>query len=95
MSDHRDPEVTKTRSKKSNGVGKWIGIAAAVLVALLLLGWLLGWFAGEQVGNESFPAVTEEPDAGDEAEVIVDPDVSEDPGVPDEPLAAEESEIVE
>lgn len=49
MADYRDPKVSKTGGKKKDSMGKWIGIALAVIVLLLLLGWLLGWFGGDDV----------------------------------------------
>lgn len=80
MSDYRDPKVTKTGDKKDSGMGKWIGIAVAVLLALLLLGWLLGWFGAEEAQVDTVdPVVTEE----------VDPVVTEDPAAEVEPEVVE------
>ena len=57
MSNYRDPKVTTTEEKSS--VGKWIGIAVAVILALLLLAWLLGTFDDNTV--DTVPVVTQEP----------------------------------
>ena len=57
MSNYRDPKVTTTEEK--SGIGKWIGIAVAVILALLLLAWLLGTFDNNT--TETVPVVTEEP----------------------------------
>ncbi len=56
----RDPKVTSTDAKTtgSGGMGKWIGIALAVIVALLVLGWLLGLFADDDVDAVEVPAET-------------------------------------
>ncbi|NDV87106.1 hypothetical protein GTW51_10370 [Aurantimonas aggregata] len=56
MSNYRDPKVTTTENKSS--VGKWIGIAIAVILALILLAWALGSFDEEEA--EVVPMVTEE-----------------------------------
>lgn len=66
MSNYRDPKVTTTESKSS--VGKWIGIAIAVILALLLLAWALGSFDEQE--TEVVPMVTEEPGT---APVVVPP----------------------
>lgn len=61
--DFRDPVVHDSSSSSSGGIGKWIGIAVAVLIALLLLSWLLGLFGNDEA------VVTE---ADDPAVVVVE-----------------------
>lgn len=71
MADYRDPKVSKTDEKKDSAIGKWIGIAAAVLIALLLLGWLLGWFTEDEPAVQTTdPAVTEEPATETQPDVV-------------------------
>ena len=53
--DFRDPHVSKTES--SGGIGKWIGIALAVLLGLLLLAWLFGAF-DDDIETTTVPAET-------------------------------------
>lgn len=43
MADYKDPKVTKAETSESS-TGRWIAIAAVVIVALLVLAWLLGMF---------------------------------------------------
>ena len=49
--DLRDPKVSSTE-KSSNGMMKWLAIAAAALVALLLLLFLLGVFSDDEEVTE-------------------------------------------
>ncbi|WP_375263023.1 hypothetical protein [Palleronia sp.] len=67
-----NPNTTHNTGKKdSGGIGKWLGIAAAVIILLLLLGWLLGWFAEDTAEIETVnPTVTEEPAVGEDVEVV-------------------------
>lgn len=54
--DFRDPKVTSgTKTSDSGGMGKWIGIAIAVLLVLLLLAWLLGLFANDEIDAAVVP----------------------------------------
>ena len=68
--DFRKPTVHDDGSS-SGGIGKWLAIAAAVLLALLLLLWLFGAFEGDAVvpGTATTETTTDAPDA-----VVVDPD---------------------
>ena len=86
MADYRDPKVTST-GKKSGGMGRWLGIAAAVIILLLLLAWLLGWFGGQEVETVE-PTVIEEPAATEGAEVVED-------GEADTIVVEEEADVVE
>jgi len=63
--DFRNPKVSNTDNGSSGGMGKWIGIAIAVILALLLLGWLFGLFADDEVDTTVVPA-------DDDAVVVTD-----------------------
>ena len=49
--DLRDPKVSNT-AKASNGMMKWIAIAAGAILALLLLLFLLGAFSDDEEATE-------------------------------------------
>lgn len=60
--NYRDPKVTTTHDSKKGGMGKWLAIAAAVILALIVLWWLLG--SGEEVEPVPVAPVAEEPVEG-------------------------------
>lgn len=60
MTDYRNPKVT-TPQNKSSSVGKWVGIAVAVLIALLLLMWAMGSDDDTVEPVSTEPTATEEP----------------------------------
>lgn len=59
MAEYRDPKVTTPTSSRAN-MGRWIGIAIAVLLVALALAWFLGAFDREP---EVVPVITEQPGA--------------------------------
>ena len=59
----RDPVIHDDKAS-ANGIGRWIGIALAVLIGLLLLSWLLGLF-----GDDDDAVITE---TGDPAVVVTE-----------------------
>ena len=71
--DLRDPKVTQTNTAGSGGMGKWIGIAIAVLLGLLILAWLLGAFAAD---DEEAAATDDTIVIEGEAEVVDDATVA-------------------
>ena len=52
MAKYRDPKVT-TPTDRSGGIGRWIAIAAAILILALLIGW---WMSGDGDDTAVAPA---------------------------------------
>ncbi len=94
MSDYRDPKVTKQTG--GGGMGKWIGIALAIIVVVLLLAWLFGLFGGDEVAVESLePATTVEDSVVEGAPLEGAADTVEQDETPVEVENGEEVESIE
>jgi len=87
MSEYRNPKVT-TPEDSASSIGKWIGIAVAVLVAILVLMWMFGAFDG---GETVDPVATEPTSTQEPAATDTESTTTQEPSAPtSEPIEADE-----